>query len=127
MDTLRVYDTLFTNIQIYDTITQHMAVTDTLLISIPISGSSQPGILATVKVFPNPTSDYVILDFGNYALLSGYSFRISSASGVLLVDSMITQQFTSYDLTTWGGPGTYFLSISDSGGVLVETRKIILQ
>lgn len=127
MDTLRVYDTLFTNIQIYDTITQHIAVTDTLLISIPISGSSQPGILATVKVFPNPTSDYVVFDFGNYALLSDYSFRISSASGVLLVDSMITQQFTSYDLTTWGGPGTYFLSISDSGGVLVETRKIILQ
>jgi len=127
-----VYDTIVTNVAVYDTvtvydtITTYSSTTDTLLIDVP-TGLSAPNDNNVVSVYPNPAHTHVLINNGNYALLGGYSLTIENSLGQVVFDSPINQQLFDLDLSSWGGNGTYFLSVIDGGGNTLEVRKIILQ
>jgi hypothetical protein len=113
-DTITVYDTLLTT------------VTDTLIIDTQL-GLPSPNNLNTILMYPNPASDNLIIDNGNYLLMNGYSISITANSGQQVFFSSINQQQFIIDLSAWNGNGLYHVYILDPSGNEVEHRKIIIQ
>ncbi len=123
-----VYDTLYTYETIYDTVTTYVTVTDTLLIDITFVGlEGQPSWLNTVTVFPNPASDHITIDYGNFALMAGYNTVITDAAGATVYSSAVNSQQAYIDINAWGVAGVYYLSIYDANGALVAVRHIVLE
>lgn len=120
-DTTYVYDTV--QVMVYDT--TYVTVTDTLYID--INDASMPSVLiSTMRVYPNPTSDHITIDNGNFATLSNYEIKIVDVQGQSVFQSLITQQSFYIDVTAWNGTGIYYLTVYDGGGVAVTTRKIVI-
>jgi hypothetical protein len=123
-----VYDTLYTYETIYDTVTTYVTVTDTLLIDITLTGiEGQPSWLNTVTVFPNPASDHITIDYGNFALMAGYNTIITDAAGATVYSSAVNSQQVQVDINAWGAMGVYYMSIYDANGQLVAVRHIVLE
>jgi hypothetical protein len=123
-----VYDTVYTYETIYDTVTTYVAVTDTLLIDITLTDfEGQPSWLNTVTVFPNPASDHITIDYGNFALMAGYNTIITNAAGATVYSSAVNSQQVEIDINAWGAMGVYYMSVYDASGALVAVRHIVLE
>jgi hypothetical protein len=118
-------DTCITNISVYDTL--FTSVTDTLVINTQITGINPLDIQNTIKVFPNPTSTHITIDYGNYSAMSGYALRITNSLGAEVFNTSINQQTSYIDLGSWSGNGLYFVHIIDPQGNTIDIRKIVLQ
>jgi hypothetical protein len=121
-------DTIFFNSQsaiYHDTV--HVAVTDTLIINTTVSGVSAPGNINVIKVYPNPASTQVTINYGNYSIMNGYKILITNSLGQQVFQSVINHPFDILNITNWGGNGVYPLYIIDPQGNIVDVRKIILQ
>jgi hypothetical protein len=132
VNTIDVYDTTFvtvtdtTFIQVVDT--SYVTVTDTLLIDITFVGfEGQPSWLNTVLVYPNPTSDHITIDYGNFALMAGYNTVITNAAGATVYSSAVNSQQAYIDINAWGAAGVYFMSVYDVNGTAVAVRQIVLE
>lgn len=121
IDTMTYYDTTY--VTITDTI--FTSVTDTLFIDVSSAGQNSQ-LLSTIKVFPNPTNSVINIDNGNYIDISTYSMSIVSQQGQQVFSSPINQQFFSVNVNNFGSSGLYFLHITNSNGVIVDTRKIVI-
>jgi Concanavalin A-like lectin/glucanases superfamily/Secretion system C-terminal sorting domain len=123
-----VYDTVYTYETIYDTVTTYVTVTDTLLIDITFTGfEGQPSWLNTVTVFPNPASDHITIDYGNFALMASYNTIITDAAGATVYSSAVNSQQAYIDINGWGAAGVYYLTIYDASGAAVAVRHIVLE
>lgn len=130
-----VNDTVFTNVTVYDTLTTHItiydtvlvSVTDTLIINAVLTGLMPPSNVNIIKAYPNPASDHLIIDNGNYALMNGYTLKITNALGQVMFTSLIAQQQFTIDLSNWSGNGTYFIHIIDTQSNTIDIKKIVLQ
>lgn len=108
----------------YDTILTK--VTDTLLINVTFSNTK--GIQTNVvKVYPNPTSTEITIDFNDYNSILGYKVEIVDISGKTVYNTTVSQKQVKIDLSSWTGKGIYFVRISDLSGKPMEVKKIILQ
>jgi hypothetical protein len=116
------YDTL--TVTVYDTI--YTTVTDTLIINTTLS-LAPPNDQNTILIYPNPTSDHITIDNGNYAAMAGYELRIENNAGQQVFQSAINQAQFYLDLSTWTGNGLYFVHLIDPSGATVTVRKIVLQ
>ena len=122
-----VYDTVYTYETIYDTVTTYVTVTDTLLIDITFTGfEGQPSWLNTVTVFPNPASDHITIDYGNFALMAGYNTIITDAAGATVYSSAVNSQQAYIDINAWGAAGVYYMTIYDASGAAVAVRHWII-
>jgi hypothetical protein len=120
--------TIYNYETIYDTVTTYVTVTDTLLIDITFVGfEGQPSWLNTVTVFPNPASDHITIDYGNFALMAGYNTVINDAAGATVYSSAVSSQQVEIDINAWGAMGVYYMSVYDSSGELVAVRHIVLE
>jgi hypothetical protein len=116
------YDTL--TVTVYDTL--YTTVTDTLIINTTLS-LAPPNDQNTILIYPNPTSDHITIDNGNYAAMAGYELRIENNAGQQVFQSTINQAQFYLDLSTWTGNGLYFVHLIDPSGATVTVRKIVLQ
>ncbi len=89
--------------------------------------SVPPNNVNTIKVYPNPASTHITIDYGNYALMNGYTLQIVNALGQTMYTSPINQQSSYIDLTNWTGNGLYFMLIIDPQNNVIENRKIVIQ
>jgi hypothetical protein len=105
----------------------YVTVTDTLIINVGINGLNPVTYHNTVKVFPNPTNDYITIDYGNYTSLSGYQLIIENSVGQQMFQTAINQQSSYISLATWTGNGLYFVHLIDPQGNTIDIRKIVLQ
>jgi hypothetical protein len=80
----------------------------------------------TIKIYPNPASDYITIDNGNYAAMAGYSLTIKNNTGQVVFQSAINQAQFTVDLSTWSGNGLYFVHLLDNQNNTVTVRKIML-
>lgn len=103
------------------------AVTDTLFINAKVASLSPPNNTNTIKVFPNPTNDFITIHYGNFSMMSGYKLKIMNAASQLVYQTNITQQSDYLNLSTWGGKGIYFVQIVDPQGKVTDTKKIVLR
>lgn len=122
-DTTFVQDTTF--ITIRDTL--KVSVMDTLIINANLTGISAPNNIVDVLVYPNPTSDKVTIAIKDYLKMNGYSLKITDALSKEIWKSDVTQASFIINLNSFGGKGTYFITIYDGTNQMIEVRKIILQ
>jgi hypothetical protein len=120
--TIQIADTCITTI--YDTL--YTTVTDTLIINTTLSLPA-PNNENTILIYPNPASDHITIDNGNYAAMSGYTIKIQNNAGQQVFQSAINQQQFYVDLSTWSGNGLYFVHLIDPQNNTVTVRKIVLQ
>jgi hypothetical protein len=111
--------------QVFDTI--YITVTDTLIINFNPTGSNPLTYANTILMYPNPASDQLTINYGDFASLAGYSLKIFNAIGQEIHSATINQQLEVLQLGTWGGAGTYEVVIYNAQGVPVETRAIVLE
>lgn len=130
-DTIRVsvcvcsLTTVYDTVTVYDTI--RVAVTDTLIIDIAVGLNPGQSPVNTIKIYPNPAHDLILIDNGNYASISGYSLNILNTLGQSVYSSVINQQQLSVSTQSLGGPGTYFIQILDSTNHMIESKKLIIR
>lgn len=114
-------------ITITDTCINYITVTDTLIINTTLSVLSPPNNVNTIKVYPNPASTQITIDYGDYTLMNGYILQIVNTLGQTMYNTPINQQSSYIDLTTWTGNGLYFVQIVDPQSNVIENRKIVIQ
>ncbi len=122
--TIQIADTCITNVTVYDTLLT--TVTDTLIINTTLSLPA-PNNENTILIYPNPASDHITIDNGNFAVMAGYSIKIENNAGQQVFQSAITQAQFYVDLSTWTGNGLYFVHLIDPQNNTVTVRKIVLQ
>ncbi len=122
--TIQITDTCITNVIVYDTLLT--TVTDTLIINTTL-GLPAPNNENTILIYPNPASDHITIDNGNYTVMAGYTIKIDNNAGQQVFQSLINQAQFYVDLSTWSGNGLYFVHLIDAQGNTVTVRKIVLQ
>ena len=122
--TIQIADTCITNVTVYDTLLT--TVTDTLIINTTLSLPA-PNNENTILIYPNPASDHITIDNGNFSAMAGYSIKIENNAGQQVFLSAINQQQFYVDLSTWTGNGLYFVHLIDPQNNTVTVRKIVLQ
>jgi len=122
--TIQIADTCITNVTVYDTLLT--TVTDTLIINTTLSLPA-PNNENTILIYPNPASDHITIDNGNFAAMAGYSIKIENNAGQQVFQSAINQAQFYVDLSTWTGNGLYFVHLIDPQNNTVTVRKIVLQ
>jgi hypothetical protein len=121
---IQITDTCIINVTVYDTLLT--TVTDTLIINTTLSLPA-PNNENTILIYPNPASDHVTIDNGNFAAMAGYSIKIENNAGQQVFQSAINQAQFYVDLSTWTGNGLYFVHLIDPQNNTVTVRKIVLQ
>jgi len=122
--TIQIADTCITNVTVYDTL--FTTVTDTLIINTTLSLPA-PNNENTILIYPNPASDHITIDNGNFAAMAGYSIKIENNAGQQVFQSAINQAQFYVDLSSWTGNGLYFVHLIDPQNNTVTVRKIVLQ
>ena len=106
---------------------EYITVTDTLIINLGPTGFNPVTYANTILMFPNPTSEQLTINYGDFASLAGYTLKIFNSIGQEIHSANINQQQELLQLGTWGGAGTYQVVIYNAQGVPVDTRTIVLQ
>ena len=120
------YDTVIVNKTKYDTIT----VTDTvniLKIKFKLTTGLQANQMASMSVYPNPTSDVLHIAIGDAKALNGYRYRILDALGKEVYNELVKNSITEIPLKTLGAAGMYQLEVLDANNASIQTNKIMLQ
>jgi hypothetical protein len=121
---IQIADTCITNVTVYDTLLT--TVTDTLIINTTLSLPA-PNNENTILIYPNPASDHITIDNGNFTAMAGYTIKIENNAGQQVFQSLINQAQFYVDLSTWTGNGLYFVHLIDPQNNTVTVRKIVLQ
>ena len=87
-----------------------------------VLGLEDHQISLNMKVYPNPTSDFLILNVGNFEL-STFNFELFDVSGKLLESKKITSSTETISMENLPS-STYFLKVT-SNNEEVKTFKII--
>jgi hypothetical protein len=123
-NTVTKYDTVFVNK--YDTIT----LTDTvsiLKINFKLTTGIKANQMTSMSIYPNPTSDVLIIDASDLAAITGYSYRILDVLGKEVYNALVTSAKTEISLKTLGAKGMYVLHILDANKLSVQTKQIVLE
>ncbi len=110
-----------------DTITTHISVTDTLIIKAHFAGLNNIIGTTEIKIYPNPTSDIIYINTGDFTQLSGSTIKITDALGKSVFSSLINQQLFTINTSQFGARGVYTVQIMDGNQIVKDTRKIVLQ
>lgn len=76
----------------------------------------------SINVFPNPTSQSVIIDFKS-SDFKNYSYHLTDVNGKLISEQKITESQSKINMTEMSS-GIYFISISNASSSL-KTFKLI--
>lgn len=125
-----VVDSIGTKCTSYDTVTVTKTINDTVGI-LKIKFQLTTGIKATqftsVSVYPNPTSDVLIIDASDVQALNGYRYKMIDISGKTVYNELVRTSKTEISLKTFGKAGVYILHVVDANNTSIETRQIVLE
>jgi hypothetical protein len=121
------YDTITVtnNITKYDTITK----TDTvsiLKIKFKLTTGINANQLASMSLYPNPTTDLLHVEVGDAKALEGYRYRILDALGKEVYNELVKSAITEIPLKTLGAAGMYQFEVIDAKNVRIQANKIVL-
>lgn len=126
IDDLSIYNRALTQEEITNLYTADNTC-QSLVINTGILSFNPQTFQNTVTIYPNPANDYITIDCGTLANVSGWNIKITNTLGQEVFNQpMNTQQYV-VPLNTWTGQGVYFVKIYDAQGTLVNIKKIILQ
>jgi hypothetical protein len=111
----------------YDTIKVKESTYDTLKIKVQLTTGIKTGQLTSMNIYPNPTSDILIIEANDIQALSGYKYKIVDLQGKEVYNALATSAKTEISLKSIGTKGMYILHIVDEKGVSIENKKIVLE
>lgn len=112
-------------ISIFDTVS--IVVTDTLIINRNITGLNPITYENTIKLYPNPTSDILFIDFGsNFVSMNGFTLKIKNSLAQDIYTIPINTQLTNVSISAMPN-GLYYVHLNDNLGNTIDIRKIVLQ
>lgn len=111
---------------VYDTLTSSCSVKDTLFIKSIVLGLDADKE-NTIRIYPNPASTSLVIDNGDFSLMSGFKVEILNPTGQVVYTSPINQGNLNINITTWAKNGIYLLRLFNPQNDVVETRKIVLE
>jgi hypothetical protein len=112
---------------VYDTLGNVCSSTDTLKIKVKLTTGIYSNQTTNLSVYPNPTSDVLIIDVSDVKTLSGYSYRILDIQGKEVYKAVVSNAKTEISLKTIGTKGVYILHILDANNTSIENKKIVLE
>ena len=118
--------TIFEMIMV-DTLGNKCSTYDTLKIKVQLTTGMKAGQIATMNVYPNPTSDIIIIEASDVAALNGYSYKMVDLQGKQVYKELVTKAKTEISLKSIGAKGVYILHVVDAQGVTIENKKIVLE
>jgi hypothetical protein len=121
--TREVFDTTFVTITILDT----LSITDMLVINAVLTDIDSPDNINTLKIYPNPSKEFIYINTGDYNKMLGYQLKIINQLGVAVFETNIEDQVYEVNLSSWTGMGLYYVQVIDLGGNIINITKIILQ
>ena len=128
-DTITYNDTNYVSIN--DTITYYetvsVAVTDTLIIDTEILRLNSPNKINTLKVYPNPANDIVIIDNGDFSSMSDYKLKIVNSLGAEVFNSFVSIPQFQIPVSSLGNSGLYYIQIFDDSYTLLSTKKLVIK
>ncbi len=124
---LRTWNIVTVHDTVTTTIENRISVTDTLIIDALLTGITGPDNINTLKVYPNPARDYLYINTGDYVRMNGYRLKIMNQLGAVVFETNVEDPLYQVNLSTWSGKGLYFIQLIDSGDMIIDIRKIILQ
>ena len=110
-----------------DTLGNKCSTYDTLKIKVQLTTGIKAGQIATMNVYPNPTSDLIIIEASDVAALNGYSYKMVDLQGKQVYKELVTKSKTEISLKSIGAKGVYILHVVDAQGVSIENKKIVLE
>jgi hypothetical protein len=111
----------------YDTVTVKNNVYDTILkFKIQLTTGIKANQFTSMLVYPNPTSDVLLLEVTDLEAVKGYRYRILDISGKEVYTGLITEQKTAVSLKTFGA-GVYVLHVLDGNNTSIATKQIVLE
>ena len=110
-----------------DTLGNKCSTYDTLKIKVQLTTGIKSGQVATMNVYPNPTSDFVIIETSDIDALNGYSYKMVDLQGKQVYKELVTKSKTEISLKSIGAKGVYILHVVDAQGVSIENKKIVLE
>jgi hypothetical protein len=120
-------DTTQFKVMVYDTLGNVCSSTDTLKIKVKLTTGIYSNQTTNLSVYPNPTSDVLIIDASDVKTLSGYSYRILDIQGKEVYKAVVSNAKTEISLKTIGAKGVYILHILDANNTSIENKKIVLE
>jgi hypothetical protein len=101
---------------------------DTILkIKLKLTTGIKTNQYTDIHVYPNPTSDLLILDVSDVIALNGYKFKIYELLGKEVYGTNITTAKTEISLKALGAKGMYVLHILDANNVRIQSQQIVLE
>ncbi len=101
---------------------------DTILkIKLKLTTGIKANQYTDIHVYPNPTSDLLILDVSDVIALNGYKFKIYELLGKEVYTTAITTAKTEISLQSLGTKGMYILHVLDANNVRILTQQIVLE
>ena len=126
------YDTVTVtnNITKYDTITIQNTLTDTVSIlkfKIKLTTGIKVNQVTQLSVYPNPTSDVLIIETTDLSALQGYRIALVDLAGKEIQNIPFTAIKTELDVKKILAKGMYVLHILDEKNVRIQTTQIVVE
>jgi hypothetical protein len=94
--------------------------------NVSFNSSSSGSSFTTFKIFPNPVSDVLNINNGDYTSISNYELKISNGLGQSVFSSLINIPQFQIPVSIIGSPGLYFIQVFDNLGSLVVTKQLVI-
>ncbi len=118
------------NVTKYDTVKVTKTINDTvniLKVKFKLTTGIKANQYTTMNVYPNPTSDVIIIEASDVAALNGYSYKLFDVQGKEVYNVLVTNVKTEISLKTFGKAGVYILHVVDANNASIQTKQIILE
>ncbi len=112
---------------IADTLGNVCSTYDTLKVKFKLTTGIKSNQYTTMNVYPNPTSDVIIIEASDVAALNGYSYKLFDVQGKEVYNALVTNTKTEISMKTFGKAGVYILHVVDANNVSIETKQIVLE
>ena len=83
--------------------------------------------VSTITVFPNPTTNILIIETQDQKVINNYSYKIIDMNGKEIFNTIVKNLQTEISMSTIAVKGIYLLTVLDSTGMIVDSKKIILE
>ena len=122
------YDTVIVNKTKYDTVFVNKYDTVSILkIKFKLTTGLQANKMASMSVYPNPTTDVLHIEIGDAKALEGYRYRIVDALGKEVYNELVKNTITEIPMKSLGVAGMYQFEVRDQNNTSIQSNKIVLQ
>ncbi len=118
-----VMDTSFVTI----TDTNYISVEDTLIITKAVTSLKSPNNKVTIKMYPNPAKDYVVISLDDYTMINSYNLIITNASGQQVYSALVNKSEYSINVQDIGGAGLYVVTFKDTENNLFVSKRLLVE